>query len=68
MNSFQLVLSSEEFSLVLDSLESFLNLEAELSENLANASSNVISVSLGSEGSGIGLECSGICSKGSDID
>lgn len=59
MNLFQLVLTSEGFSLVLDSSESFLNLEVDFSENLANASLNVGSVSSGSEGSGIGLEGSG---------
>lgn len=56
MNQFQLVLNSKGFSLVLDSSKSFLNLEVELSENLANASSKVGKVSSGSEGSGIGSE------------
>lgn len=54
MNLFQLVLTSEGLSLVLDSPESFLNIEAELSENLDNASSKVGRVSSGSEGSIIG--------------
>lgn len=54
MNLFELVLTSEGFSLVLDSSESFLNIEAEISENLANASSKVGRVSSGSEGSGLG--------------
>ena len=54
MNMFQLFLTSEGCSLVLDSSESFLNIEAELFENLANASSKVGRVSSGSEGSGIG--------------
>lgn len=41
---------------MLDSSESFLNLEVELSENLANASSKVGRVRSGSEGSGMGSE------------
>lgn len=53
MNLFQLVLTLEGFSLVLDSSESLLNIEAELSENLANASSKVGRMSSGSEGSEI---------------
>ena len=54
MNLFQLVLTSKGFSLVLDSLESFLNIQAKLSENLDNASSKVGRVSSGSKGSGFG--------------
>lgn len=40
----------------MDSLESFLNLEAELSENLANTSSKVGIERSGLEGSGMGSE------------
>lgn len=54
MNLFQLVLTSEGFSLVLDSSESFLNIEAEVSKNLANASLKVSKASSGSKDSGIG--------------
>lgn len=39
---------------MLDSSESFLNIEDKLSENLANASSKVGRVTSGSEGSRIG--------------
>lgn len=65
MNLFQLVLTSEGLSLVSNSLESFLNIEVEIYENLANASSKVGRVSSGSKGSGIGWSAGteGVLSK-----
>lgn len=65
MNTFQFVLTSEGLALALDSSDSFLNLEVELSKNRVSASLKVGRVRSGLEGSVIGSNSSGMGSDGS---